>query len=1395
VPGTNQATSGLDRFDAIPTTFEPNVGQADSRAAFVARGSGYLALLSDKGATFAFGSASRPEATARATGASGLRMRLDGTHGNRRLVGEDEQVGRTNYLASSDPTEWRTNVPTYAAVRHEAAYDGVDVVYYGTGSDFEFDFVVAPGADASQIRMAFEGQASASSDADGNVVLRLASGEARLGRAVAYQRSERGDRIVASGLAVEPDGNVRIDLGAYDRTLPLVVDPVLRYVDYFGGSQSYDRGTAIAVDASGAVYVAGSTDAFDFPTTAGAFDATSNTGYIHYAAADAFVAKLSADGASLVYSTYLGGLNTDSLARIAVDGSGRVTVVGWTYSDDFPTTAGALDTTLGGGEDAFLARLDAAGSALVYSTYLGGSSDDYATGVALDASGNAYVAGRTTSTDFPTSPSAFDGSLGGVSDGFVTKVNAAGAAVYSTYLGGSEVDEVHAIAVDGSGVAHVTGSTYSADFPMTAHGYDQTYADDWDAFVTSVAANGQSLATSTFLGGDGEDWPTAIAVTTGGQAYVAGHTGSPTFPTTLFAFDRTYNTGGSDAFVTCVSANALQLVYSSFLGGGDEDECRAVMLDAAGDAYVAGVTRSSDFPTTAGAFQTTGASQQHDGFVTKVSPDGRTMAVSTRLGGTGDDEAVDAAMSASGSIFVAGGTTSSDFPTTAGAFDRTFNGSSDAFVTKLDAGLSSATFSTLISGGTSVLGQLDETANGVATDASGDGYVTGSTQSFNFPTTAGVYDPSYNGSNINTSRNAYVAKFGPDGALVWSTYLGFGSSAGGTAIAVDAAGAVFVSGYGFVPTTPGAFQANSFGSTTTYVTKLTPDGAALIYSTYIDTTFGSYPYDIAIDAAGNAYVAGNTINAGYPVTPNAFDTSYNGGNYGDAFVTKLNATGTALVYSTFLGGESGETAESIAVDASGAAYVTGGTGSTTFPTTPGALLPTLTRSGDAFVTKLDPSGSSLVYSTFLGGNEMYDSDWATGIAVDASGNAYVTGWTGSTDFPLTPGAYDSDPGDDIVFEASFVSKLNPSGSALVYSTLVDGPGSTDHPSAIALGPNGEAFVVGATRTGEYPLTPDAYSMYPGPYPFDIVYLTKLTANGDALAYSTFLGRGIVKDVAVDASGVAYLVGDQTAVDVPGEFLGVRDSKNAFLIKLRPPTPGTDGSDTPGIYSSSTGAWFLKNTSGGGSADVTYSFGAGGGPVPLAGDWDGDGDDTPGLYDPATGAFFLKNTNAGGPADIVFSFGAGGRIPLTGDWDGDGVDTIGLYDAATGAFFLRNSNSPGAADVVFAFGAGGAGLTPIVGDWNGDGIDTAGLYVGATGTFFLKNANEPGAADLSFAYGPAGATPLTGDWNGDGVDTVAVYVGSSGAWFLRNSNTPGAGDVAFIYGPPGVVPIKGNWDGL
>jgi hypothetical protein len=476
-------------------------------------------------------------------------------------------------------------------------------------------------------------------------------------------------------------------VATYDTSLPLVIDPVLCYSTYLGGN-SADEGRSIAVDSSGSAYVTGYTFSTDFPTTTGTFQTTTFGG-----STDAFVTKLNPTGSALVYSTYLGGGYYDFGHGIAVDASGNAYVTGDTSSTDFPTTAGAFQTTLGGIRNGFVTKLNPSGSAQVYSTYLGGSYSDAGLGIAADRSGNACVTGLTFSTDFPTTAGAFQPTFGGGGsiDAFVTKLNPTGSAqVYSTYLGGSGGDEGLGIAVDASNNAYVTGFTQSTNFPTTSGAFQPTFGGYNDAFVTKLNATGSApLVYSTYLGGSDFERGFGIAVDTLGNAYVTGVAGT-NFPTTSGAFQTTFGGIIVDAFATKINpTGSAPLVYSTYLGGSQFDQANGIAVDASDNAYVTGVTTSTDFPTTSGAFQTTFGGYS-DAFVTKLNPTGSAPLVySTYLGGDADDSGNGIAVDPSGSAYITGTTSSIDFPTTTGAFQAVLMagvGCCDAFVTKFTGG-------------------------------------------------------------------------------------------------------------------------------------------------------------------------------------------------------------------------------------------------------------------------------------------------------------------------------------------------------------------------------------------------------------------------------------------------------------------------------------------------------------------------------------------------------------------------------------------------------------------------------------------------------------------------------------------------------------------------------------
>ncbi|MBI4464852.1 MAG: SBBP repeat-containing protein [Acidobacteria bacterium] len=566
-----------------------------------------------------------------------LRMRLVGANPAPEITGMEELPGKVNYFIGNDPEKWRTNVATYAKVLYEDVYPGIDVVYYGNQRQLEYDFVVAPGADPRAIRLAFLGtpgqvpsrdrkgavaekeqiprlvalarddrswegrQGKAVPlrlDGQGDLVLGAGGSELRLHQPVIYQEISGARHRINGNFVIQGTHQVGFEVARYDASKPLVIDPVLDYSTYLGGSGG-DLGFGIAVDAAGNAYVAGITRSLNFPT-ANPYQAAHSGEGDFFVVNDAFVTKLDSSGSSLVYSTYLGGDADDRGYDIAVDSAGNAYVTGGTDSTNFPT-ASPLQSTLAGSSDAFVTKLNPDGSALAYSTYLGGSSEEglcFACGevahgaIAVDSAGNAYVTGFTFSSNFPTANPFQPAHAGGSTDAFVTKLSATGAAlVYSTYLGGSNEREFGLdITVDADGQAYIAGQTFSTDFP-TANPLQATLGGSADAFITKLDAAGSSLLYSTYLGGSGFDNGFGVAVDGHGNAYVTGSTNSSDFPTAR-PLQAAFGGGDRDAFLTKLNASGSPLVYSTYLGGNGRDFGDGIAVDHNGNAYVTGQTDS-----------------------------------------------------------------------------------------------------------------------------------------------------------------------------------------------------------------------------------------------------------------------------------------------------------------------------------------------------------------------------------------------------------------------------------------------------------------------------------------------------------------------------------------------------------------------------------------------------------------------------------------------------------------------------------------------------------------------------------------------------------------------------------------------------------------------------------
>lgn len=636
-----------------------------------------------------------------------------------KIKGEGKTATKVSYFKGKDPSKWKDNISTYDVVNLGEIYEGIGLRLKAFGNNVEKLFTVKPGANPNQIKVKLNGADAVRVNEEGQIEAETELGTVVFTKPVAYQEI-RGERVVVDVeyhlLASEVSRqNTEADLSnpkseiynpkyktdtdnghglriygfkvaAYDRAKELIIDPLLAST-YLGGLDS-DYGYSLAIDSDKNIFVAGYTMSSDFPTTAGVFD-------VSYSDSDIFVSKLNGDLTRLLASTYLGGVSEDYVRSIAIDSFKNIYVIGQTTSSDFPITSDAFDTSKSGFSDAFLSKLSGDLTCILASTYLGGSSDDHAHSIVLDPGGiNIYVTGRTLSSNFPTIPGAYDTSFDD-GDAFVSKLNwNLTHLLASTYLGGTDNDYGASIAIDSDRNICVSGETWSSDFPASIDAYDTSFNGGFgDVFVSKLDRNLTHLLASTYLGGTTDDSAHSITIDTHGNIYVAGQTESLDFPTTPGAYDTSFHNG--DAFVSKLNWNLTRLLASTYLGGADDDVANSIAIGSGGSIYVAGYTGSSDFPTTPGSY-TTSKGVFFDAFISKLSSDLTSLIASTYLGGYYRDIARSIALDPGGNIYVAGETRSSNFPTTPGSYDPSYNGdfnisyTYDAFVSKLDSNLSAS---------------------------------------------------------------------------------------------------------------------------------------------------------------------------------------------------------------------------------------------------------------------------------------------------------------------------------------------------------------------------------------------------------------------------------------------------------------------------------------------------------------------------------------------------------------------------------------------------------------------------------------------------------------------------------------------------------------------------------
>ena len=697
---------------SLTVGFVENLGQHAEPARFVCR-TGNLTtwLTADSMIT---------QAHAGTRGAN-VALGFDGASADVDLSAEGRRPGVVHFLRGDRPAGWVTDLAIHGAVRYAGLYDGIDLVIRERGGQLEYDFELAPGADPSQIRVRCDGAEALRLGDEGELILDTAVGALRHGRPDTFRVTPDGARVEVDARFVQLDARTfGFEVAGWDGSDRLVIDPVMSFTSFLGGSDSDQLG-AVALHDDGSIYAAGQTLSLDFPTTTGAFDEAFNGSGV--GADDVIVARFAPEAAGLVYATYIGGTDGNSFlgefaSDIAVDATGAAFVVGTTSASDFPTTAGALKTSLDGTRDGFVLKLDPTGASLAYSTYLGGSNADNAVGVAIDATGNAYITGHTASGNFPLSANAFDTAITGTSpiDGFISVIDPTGASiVYSSFFGAEQDDLGSAVAIDAAGFAYVTGATDSNEFITTAGALSQNSEDSRDIFALKVDPFGPPApALSTVLGGTAVEGGNDIAVDDDGNIFVVGGVRSADFTVTPGAFDEIFN-GGSDAYVAKLNPTATGLIFSTYLGGTGsnvlDEQAFGVAIGSLGDAIVVGRTDSGDFPTVGEGVDTVFAGFS-EGFVTRLAVDGSGLVSSSYLGGSFDDNALDIAINGESGVIV-GQTSSADLAATAGVVQDTFGGGfSDAFVSGFTVGCE---------GGFEVFGNGCPGAGGIVPTLSGDG--------------------------------------------------------------------------------------------------------------------------------------------------------------------------------------------------------------------------------------------------------------------------------------------------------------------------------------------------------------------------------------------------------------------------------------------------------------------------------------------------------------------------------------------------------------------------------------------------------------------------------------------------------------------------------------------------
>ncbi len=669
---TPERSNDLAALRRLPIRFEPAAGGGER--IYEARGIDYQMAISPSGGKI---SLRTPEGER-----DGISLTVEGANPAAKATPADRLPGGTNFMLGKDTSKWRSNVPGYKRVTYSNVLPAVDLAWYGAAGQLEFDFIVKPGGDPGQIRVKYAGQQKLSLDADGNLVIDTGHTLLTQKAPAVYQKDGEKMRLVTASYELRGGGVVGYHVGAYDRRLPLIIDPVLVYAGYFGGDLT-DTIAGVARDSRGRIYLAGTTQSSEIPVT----DSGVQGG--QRGSSDGFVIVLDparpADS-QVIYATYFGGAGADQVTGIGIDAQSRIFLTGVTQSTDFPMSAFPRQGTGAGGWDTFFTVIDSTqegGAGLVYSTYMGGAKLDWATAIAVRPDGTAAVVGYTDSTDFPKIGNSQQGSAVGARDAFVAIFDVFQTLSYTTYLGGVRTDYARAAAFAPDGSLFVVGSTVSTDFPVAGAAFHNEYYGGGDAFLSKFDPSGL-LVYSTFLGDGGLEEGTAVAAISADRVVVAGVTLSNAYPTVgALASPRR---GDTDIFVSALDISkptSEQLTFSTLVGGSETEVPYSLVIDLAGQAVLTGYTTSLDFPVSADAIQSSNGGGSTDAFVLRLNLTQQgTSAItySSYIGGAGRDIGFSALREPNGR-FVIGGSTSSRRIVPASSSDSPWQpGAGDGFI-------------------------------------------------------------------------------------------------------------------------------------------------------------------------------------------------------------------------------------------------------------------------------------------------------------------------------------------------------------------------------------------------------------------------------------------------------------------------------------------------------------------------------------------------------------------------------------------------------------------------------------------------------------------------------------------------------------------------------------------